>query len=732
MKLIEQPINVVESDSFESVSFGIKQSGLPYIFNILRNQLYSNKPLAVLREISCNAQDANIEAKSKRPIEIKLPTKLDPTLTIRDFGNGLSADDIKNLYCYYGESTKRNSNSAIGYYGIGKFAPFSYGDNFVLISYHDGKKTTYNAFIDETKIGKIVKLKEEKSSEPTGVLISVPIKEEDTETFLYTAKNLFKYFKHKPIIKGARKEDLSEIYDRTPVFKGNGWAYYRNSQYGSESVAIMGVGYPIETSDVQFKEDSDEQSICSQGFEVEFDLGELDITASRENLEYTEKTRKAIRDKFRKIKKEMAECISQQFKDSTNIYDTKALYNEVFGTYGSLGYIVRSALSNKVTWNNKTITDNHIDFNDKIGKMIESGRLVSKFYEKSRRSAKLNSNTELKRILCEKTHKILVNDTGSQMGVTHRLATLWNELGDQIDGAYVFTFADQTTKDTFDKELGLVAENYLNLSDYEKITIQKINSGTSVVVNKNPKHSSQIFKFKRDDAHNWGTKSSNWETMSIDLANDTAIYVEINNFQAQGKTHEFRNGTLKEILEKYEELTGEKLPEIYGIKSKTLESKKKIINKNKNLTSLWKYIQDGILKHYSKLSQQIVDKTHWNEHNDKDDNFADLAQNLHKRELHQLIQKENSEFAQYLTAVMFYAKANFKKVSDVLDFLKLAEIEIKFDKAEPTYDLNTLLKNVQDKYEILDVFVPHTYAWHYNEKKEMTRIINYINLIDKN
>ena len=204
MKLIEKPINVVESDSFDSVSFGIKQSGLPYIFNILRNQLYSNKPLAVLREIACNAQDANIEANSKRPIEVKLPTKLDPTLTIRDFGNGLSSDDIKNLYCFYGESTKRNNNSAIGYYGIGKFAPFSYGDNFVLISYHAGKKTTYNAFIDETKIGKIVKLKEEKSSEPTGVAVSVPIREDDTQTFLNTAISLFKHFKNKPIIKGAR------------------------------------------------------------------------------------------------------------------------------------------------------------------------------------------------------------------------------------------------------------------------------------------------------------------------------------------------------------------------------------------------------------------------------------------------------------------------------------------------------------------------------------------------
>lgn len=732
MKLIEKPINVVESDSFESVSFGIKQSGLPYIFNILRNQLYSNKPLAVLREITCNAQDANIEAKSKRPIEIKLPTKLDPTLTIRDFGNGLSADDIKNLYCYYGESTKRNSNSAIGYYGIGKFAPFSYGDNFVLISYHDGKKTTYNAFIDETKIGKIVKLKEEKSSEPTGVLISVPIKEEDTETFLSTAQELFKYFKNKPIIKGARKEDLSEIYDRTPVFKGNGWAYYNTSSYGRESVAIMGVGYPIETSDVQFKEDSDEQSICSQGFEVEFELGELDITASRENLEYTEKTKKAIREKFRKIKKEMAECISQQFKDSTNIYDAKALYNEVFGTYGSLGYIVRNALSNKVTWNSKTITDNHIDFNGKVAKLIESGKLTSKFYQKSRRSTKLNSENEAKRILCEKTHKILVNDTGSAMGITHRLATLWNELADKIDGAYVFTFADQATKDAFDNELGLVDKNYLNLSDYEKITIQKINSGTSVITNKNPKHSSQIFKFKRKDATNWGTNSNNWETMAMDLANDTAIYVEISNFQAQGKEHEFRNGTLKDILEKYEELTGEKLPEIYGIKSKTFESKKKIINKNKNLTSLWKHLEDGIRKEYSKLSQQITDKNHWDKHNKEDNNFADLIQEIQKKGLHELIENTNSEFAQYLSAVMFYSKSNFKKVGEALDFLKLAEIDIKFDQVNASYDLDALLKNVQSRYELLDVFVPHTYGWHFNTKPDLTKILNYINLIDKN
>jgi hypothetical protein len=408
------------------------------------------------------------------------------------------------------------------------------------------------------------------------------------------------------------------------------------------------------------------------------------------------------------------------------------LFQEVFGTHGSLGYIVRSSLNNKIQWNGKVINDHIIPFNKTIIDKVCAGEVVVRFYQKSRRSTKLVSEAEDSRIICEKSHKILINDTGSTQGVTFRLATLWNQLGDEIDGAYVITPKTDADKNIFDKQLGLVEKNYLKLSDYEKISIQQVSSGKSSVAPKNPKHSSQIFKFKRDDARNWGTNSNNWETMAMDLANDTAIYVEISNFQAQGKEHEFRNGTLKDILEKYEELTGEKLPEVYGIKSKTFESKKKIINKNKNLTSLWKHLEDGIRKEYSKLSQQITDKNHWDKHNKEDNNFADLVQNVQKKDLHELIEKENSEFAQYLSAVMFYAKSNFKKVGEALEFLKLAEIDIKFDQVNPTYNLDTLLKNVQSRYGILDVFVPHTYGWHYNEKKEMTKIINYINLIDKN
>ena len=56
-----QQTTLKQSDDFQSVSFGIKESGLSHIFNVLRNQLYSDKVLAVIREYYTNAVDSHIE-----------------------------------------------------------------------------------------------------------------------------------------------------------------------------------------------------------------------------------------------------------------------------------------------------------------------------------------------------------------------------------------------------------------------------------------------------------------------------------------------------------------------------------------------------------------------------------------------------------------------------------------------------------------------------------------------
>lgn len=64
---------------------------------ILSSGLYSNKIRAVIRELSCNAVDAHTSAGNKNPIEVKLPNALDKQFYVKDFGTGLTHDQVMKL-----------------------------------------------------------------------------------------------------------------------------------------------------------------------------------------------------------------------------------------------------------------------------------------------------------------------------------------------------------------------------------------------------------------------------------------------------------------------------------------------------------------------------------------------------------------------------------------------------------------------------------------------------------
>ena len=73
----ERSKEVISSHDFEQVNCTIDAEDMRYVASLLRNN-YSNTRLAVVREISANALDANAEAGVTRPIEIKLPTAMNP------------------------------------------------------------------------------------------------------------------------------------------------------------------------------------------------------------------------------------------------------------------------------------------------------------------------------------------------------------------------------------------------------------------------------------------------------------------------------------------------------------------------------------------------------------------------------------------------------------------------------------------------------------------------------
>jgi DNA topoisomerase VI subunit B len=161
------------------------------IIEVLRSKLYSDKTLAPIREYATNAMDSHVEAGIPgEPIVVTLPTAISPELHIRDFGIGLTPDEIEKIYCRYGRSTKRNTNAQTGQLGLGCKSAFAYGDSFMVVSYKEGVKTTYNLTI--SGVCSAIVAEPMTDEDRNGIEVIVPVNQNDVRTFQDKAINFFK------------------------------------------------------------------------------------------------------------------------------------------------------------------------------------------------------------------------------------------------------------------------------------------------------------------------------------------------------------------------------------------------------------------------------------------------------------------------------------------------------------------------------------------------------------
>jgi hypothetical protein len=151
------------------------------LFSILSDGVYVQKIEAVIREICSNAYDAHIEAKQERNFIVKLPSDFDPEFKVRDFGFGLSDEDM-SMYTTYGESTKSSSNAYIGAFGIGAKSPFAYTNTFNVTSYQNGKGRAYSMFVEDGA-PQMTLMGEFETEEPSGLEVFFPVRLSDVQDF---------------------------------------------------------------------------------------------------------------------------------------------------------------------------------------------------------------------------------------------------------------------------------------------------------------------------------------------------------------------------------------------------------------------------------------------------------------------------------------------------------------------------------------------------------------------
>jgi len=555
----EKSKRVVQSHDFDSVNCTIDAEDMRYVASLLRNN-YSNPPLAVVREISANALDANMEAGSSRKVEVTVPSQLNAHFVVRDFGGGLSPEDVFGLYSKYGKSTKRTSNNYIGAFGIGKFAPLSYGDNFTVVSYHGGVKTSYNVFVNEDDDTKIVKLHEEASDAPTGLSVEVAVADEDVDTFRDVVKTFFRFFPEKDMPKFigvGEDEKFFEDYEVIMEGKDKGWFIIEDKMehhWGShhESHAIMGrVHYPLSAGSVNFDllegDDGEESEISpdhlrqlasQQNLYIRFDIGELKLHHSRESLEYNKHTQKEILKTLRKVRVEIEEIAKEKLGDAEDLWDAKVKYAQVLN---ALPYGLKSIFRDSFEWDGIKINSPSIDrsyhFQDTV---------TIREYRKSKDADATNgfkvTSSQSTKIYPQVNSLLVIQDLKTTYGNSLRARTLFNDdenleviycvhwCDEGSDGADAWTHVYDVDGMGFSK---IKKERLITFSEIEKAKLQS--KGKAIAGES--RGDVPLFELDVEDENRWKRRNMDFWlncTEKIDELEEgdaELIYVPISNYK---------------------------------------------------------------------------------------------------------------------------------------------------------------------------------------------------------
>lgn len=570
-------IDVHSSGIISQSRANIKERNLGILFDIARKKIYTNKPLAIIREYCTNAYDAHIDAGIQdTPIEVSFPTAFKNTITIRDFGKGLSEADMYGIFFEYAESTKRNTNDQVGMLGLGSKSAFCYADEYFITSYHNGIKSNYHAFIDDSRLGTIAKMHEEPTTE-TGLQIDVEIKSGDLSLFRSVAGEFLSEFTPQPIIKNDDYvvNTLQKTRQDKTIIKNDIYSIHRDWRDPNHVVRMGNVNYKFSISDLGL---SGEHRTAFDAFENNYvklfaNIGDVTPSASREYLEMDDHTKSFIRGKFEMILKDITKDVQDVLSGCKSFFDFTIEFENMRQTIYSFKL--------KVNYNGKTYTSSdspHIQFSDFPS--VISAEMYANFYRK--KAFKQTTKIELS------TEQLFFTYAGDVSKATVKQRLLQSNY--PMSQAFILTFKNTEDRDALVNHPDWQGATFIDVATLPYVSAKKTSQYHSMV-------KSDVYRF----SEGFTTKRLAWNEESLTLGNSSGVYVEMSRFIPKLRRPDMIETDsldgFNQILNAFHN-TGIHVPVIYGIKTADI----------KKLGSGWVSLSSYIDKQIREMSSDKIEK----------------------------------------------------------------------------------------------------------------------------
>lgn len=353
---------MVESTT-ASKEMRLSKNASSMVFQLFTKNVYSNPIGTVVREIASNCFDSHVEAKVNSPVLIKkiFDKQTNTTfISFIDFGVGMSPDRVDNIYGVYFESSKRVDNTQIGGFGIGGKTPLAYkratgvgegeyDNSFYVITVFDKMKYYYCVF-EGQESPCINLLHSEATTEGNGTEVRIPVLEKDLEKFEKEMVRQLYYFENVIFEGFGFDKDGEKVYRNTAEILTNKYQIvrgqsflYRGKEYSDNMHVCLGrVAYPIDYNVLGLSSSDYRMPIA-----LRLEVGDINVTVSRESLDYSEATIKKLRSKLAEAKEELKSLLSKQYESIVSLEDyfkVKNAFGQLFfsnGTSINLGNIIQ-------------------------------------------------------------------------------------------------------------------------------------------------------------------------------------------------------------------------------------------------------------------------------------------------------------------------------------------------------------------------------------------------------